>query len=544
MKTVENGENKDFCNDLRPIWFYYSAIAVLGLILYFVGLGVRDLWEKDETRYALIARTMMRSGQYILPHFNGEIYSEKPPFFFWTIVASSKIAGEMSPSACRAPSAISSILLSIFTFWFANKLFGKRVAFLSGLLVLVTPVLVHTGRWMIMDPMLSLFSASAIGLAYMGINVPEKRLSYYTLSGLLMGIGGLIKGPITVLMTLLVMSVYLIIRREIRPAFTWKLIPGALLALGIPAVWYYLACKLGGPEYTQVILFRQSVGRFSEGWIFRRPWYYYGYIFPALFLPWTFFLPTGIAHSLSPERKAQKRHVVFLLVWTATYLIFFSLSKSKKPLYMMPTLPAIAMVLALLWNWHMSNPVRRVLGLKIATTCAAVLLCLLGIGIPIAAADYADLKAFELALPIIWALAVCVSAAMAMLWIFLNRPSSSVKSLIASLCILNLFIGIYVAGIINPRKSIKAFSENVGKIVGEEPFAVYKYNPSAIAFFTGKDEIKRLYTVEELRQFLKENPKAYIMSIEGIEGLSDISPPLKVVYRNPIGNTKKVLLGR
>ena len=73
---------------------YIFGLLAIGMVLFFFNLGGRDLWEPDETRYAVIAREMKDTGNWILPHFNREVYAEKPTLFFWLVNLSTFFLGE------------------------------------------------------------------------------------------------------------------------------------------------------------------------------------------------------------------------------------------------------------------------------------------------------------------------------------------------------------------------------------------------------------------------------------------------------------------
>lgn len=64
---------------------YVIPLLAVGIGLFILNLGGRDLWEPDETRYAVIAREMKETGNWILAHLNGEVYAEKPPLSFWLV---------------------------------------------------------------------------------------------------------------------------------------------------------------------------------------------------------------------------------------------------------------------------------------------------------------------------------------------------------------------------------------------------------------------------------------------------------------------------
>src|SRR5512139_246274 len=114
---------------------YLLFILVLGSLISLFNLGGRDLWDPDETRYAVVSREMRETGQWVLPHLNGEIYAEKPPFFFWTVNLSVFFLGRDSELTNRLPSVIAGLLTIFLTFFLGERLFSSRVGFLSALVL-------------------------------------------------------------------------------------------------------------------------------------------------------------------------------------------------------------------------------------------------------------------------------------------------------------------------------------------------------------------------------------------------------------------------
>ncbi len=108
---------------------YLFIILGIGTLLFLFNLGGRDLWEPDETRYAVIAREMRETGDWILPHLNGKIHAEKPPLFFWLVNFSTFFIGENSEFANRLPSALAGLITLLVIFVFGERVFNPRVGF-------------------------------------------------------------------------------------------------------------------------------------------------------------------------------------------------------------------------------------------------------------------------------------------------------------------------------------------------------------------------------------------------------------------------------
>ena len=96
--------------------FQIVVLLSISFIIFFVNLDGWDLWNPDEPRYAQVAKEMMESGNWILPHLNSRVYPDKPPVFFWLIALSSKIKGEVNSFSARFPSALAAVLGILITY--------------------------------------------------------------------------------------------------------------------------------------------------------------------------------------------------------------------------------------------------------------------------------------------------------------------------------------------------------------------------------------------------------------------------------------------
>ena len=121
--------------DLNSKKIFLAVLLSVGTLIFLFNLGGRDLWDPDETRYAVVAREMREGGNWILPHLNGAIYAEKPPLYFWLVNLSVFFLGEDSEFANRLPSALAGLITILITFLFGERLFNARVGFISGLIL-------------------------------------------------------------------------------------------------------------------------------------------------------------------------------------------------------------------------------------------------------------------------------------------------------------------------------------------------------------------------------------------------------------------------
>jgi len=330
-------------------------IILVCAALFFLGLSVRGLWSPDETRYATVSKEMVDSGEWIMLRRNGEIYAQKPPVFFWLISIFSILLGKFSEFSVRLPSALAATGGAVVTYLIAKKLFSKRVALFSSIILITSLAYLGAARWVILDPLLTFFTVSSIYFLYTGLNKQDARLTAYLFAFMAMGLGTLTKGPVGFILPLLVVILYACFIKDTRSLFTKEFMAGFTIFILIVLAWLVPACLRGGEAYTKELLLNQIFGRFVEAFDHKEPFYFYFIRFPLEFMPWTVFLPPAVIFLI--KNKKGENAVKLVFIWFISIFIFFTLSKSKNDLYILPLYPAAAIAVACYLENRMSgNP--------------------------------------------------------------------------------------------------------------------------------------------------------------------------------------------
>lgn len=332
------------------------TIFLICCILFFLGLGKRGLWVPDETRYVAVAKEIAESNDWITLRLNGNIYHEKPPVFFWLIAVFSLLFGGFSEFSARFPSAIAGLGSAVVTYFFAQRLFGKKVALLSSFILITSLAYLGASQWVILDPVLTFFVVTAIYLLFTGLTEKKKRLVTYVAAFALMALGTLTKGPVGFILPFLVIIIYANFIKALRSLFTKELFFGFILFLFLILCWLIPACLSGGEGYTKELLLRQIFGRYFKAFSHREPFYFYFVRFPAEFLPWSLFLPSAIIFLI--KNKLNETNVKFIFIWFISIFLFFTLSKSKNDLYILPAYPAAAIAVAYYWENMLNKKLR------------------------------------------------------------------------------------------------------------------------------------------------------------------------------------------
>lgn len=341
------------CHFRRSLVFLILIILISG-VLFLAGLGNRGLWSPDETRYIAVSKEIIESGDWVSLRRNGEIYAQKPPVFFWLMAISSLLLRGFSEFSARLPSALAGIGGAIITYLFALRLFNERIAALSSLILISSIAYLAAARWVILDVVSTFFILSSIYLLYIGFNRSDLRFRVYLPAFVLMAVGTLTKGPIGIILPLLVMGSYAFHKKEMRSLFGKELFAGFILFILMVAVWLIPACIKGGQAYTKELLLRQIFGRFLEAFDHREPFYFYLIRFPLGFMPWIVFFPSAVVFFVKHKRSEDS--VKFIFLWFISIFLFFTLSKSKNDLYILPVYPAVSMAIAYYLDSNKKSP--------------------------------------------------------------------------------------------------------------------------------------------------------------------------------------------
>lgn len=323
-------------------------MAILGLLLFFLPLDKRGLWDPDEGRYAEIPREMLESGDWLTPRLNYVEYFEKPPLFYWLVASSFRLFGT-HPAAGRLVNALSALGGVFLTAWLGRRLFGERVGFLAGIILATSLDYAVAAQLLIIDtPLMFFFTATlaCFAVAYFREKGWRAR-RWYIAAWAAAALATLTKGPMAFILPGLILLVFTARSRawiRVRE-WAWGLGGGVFLLLAAP---WFVAMSLRHPEFPSFFFVHEHVLRFFTKVHHRAgpPWYY----LPVLvggFFPWSPFL---IAAGRPAWNWRNRPEEFFLLAWAGVLFLFFSASSSKLATYILPTLPALALLTARRWE--------------------------------------------------------------------------------------------------------------------------------------------------------------------------------------------------
>jgi 4-amino-4-deoxy-L-arabinose transferase-like glycosyltransferase len=332
----------DVCTDL--FW-----LIGLTLLLVATGIGLRDPWPADEPRFALIARDMVASGQWLIPNVGGDVYADKPPLFFWMIAAGIVMTGSVR-WAFLLPSLLAAIGCVVLIYDLGRRLWNREVGLAAALALLVSLQFLLQARQAQIDATLCFFTTlSLYGLLRHCLLGPQ--WTWYAIGWAAAGLGIITKG--VGFLPLLVLLPYVLSGKggwQPRPVIGagWRWLLGPLALVAAVSLWLVpvLIAAEGSQElraYRDEILFGQTVTRYVSAWHHREPfWYFILEVIPGLWLPLTALLPWLLPRWRSNLAQRDLR-VLLPLAWVGLVVVFFSLSTGKRGVYVLPALPALAL---------------------------------------------------------------------------------------------------------------------------------------------------------------------------------------------------------
>ncbi len=330
----------------QPGWFWLACVAMVLLASIF---GRPDI-PIDETRYVSVAWEMWNGGDWLVMHKNGEPYHHKPPLLFWLIGAGWQLFG-VNGWWPRAISALFSLACLGLTVAIARRLWPQEegVGERAGWLLLGTAFWLFFSTSVIFDVMLTACVLLAL-LAALRAWRGEGR-GTWGLCGLAIGLGVLAKGPVVLLHVLppLLLAPWWGGRGRFGRAWFGGVALAVLLGVAIALAWAVPAAIQGGEEFRRAIFWGQTAGRVTGTLAHKQPFWFYLAILPLLLFPWVFWGGTWKALGVAFKDRLDPG-VRFCLAWLLPAFVGFSLAGGKQAHYLLPLLPACALLPALGWR--------------------------------------------------------------------------------------------------------------------------------------------------------------------------------------------------
>ncbi|MBS7563225.1 glycosyltransferase family 39 protein [Mucilaginibacter sp. Bleaf8] len=488
--------------DRRLVFLFF-----LCTVTFFLNLGKAPIYILDEAKNAQCAREMLERRDWIVPTFNQALRFDKPPLHYFFMSAAYGALG-VNAFAARFFSAICGIFVVLLTYRFAAKHINKQVGFLSGLILLASWQTGLEMRMAVPDPYLILLLMLALYKFYDFYNSSYTKTSRLITFYIVLGFAALAKGPVALLLTLLIVIIFLAIQRQINFQVLKKCKPiyGLLIISAISLPWFYLVHEHTNGIWTREFLYTQNIGRYVHPKEGHGGFFLKTVLFMIVgLLPATIFLFEAIKPLWRKAKTSPLFRFSFVVILVIT--VFFTLSRTKLPNYAMPCYPFLSILLAYyLWQLCESNKLIRI---------QAIIIFIISIAVPTALYLLTQKDVTLKQLPGIWKPFLLLPAGILIALVY----QFSTKSYRTKASIYITFICFIITGWqLHAYAYPKVYAQNPVKKILQlqpvtEPLVSYRMYNAAFNFAL-KQPVKRIEQTDSLMAYIKTHPKAVIITRE------------------------------
>ena len=493
------------------------VLLIACYFLFFFRIGARDLWNPDEPRYAQVAREMMETGEWVVPHLNGEVYTEKPPLYFWLIALISKPFGDVSEVTARLPSAMCAALIVLLTYVLGAKMLDRQAAFFGAVFMATSTQFVWIGRVGTLDMLLTLSILAAMAVFY--VAYADKRPLLYAAGFAFLIPGIMTKGPVGITVPLVVMLAFLLTevflgKVDAKKQLAWfavsTVVGLAVIALVVVPWWQAAHERSGGAYGSLSILIKQTKGRMIEAYSHKQPFhYYFGEILWQV-LPWTVLIPLTAHAVWKKGNLRQNDGLRFLLVWFLGIFLFFTYVSGKRSQYLLPLFPAGGLILG--WALTVSNPFEGLLRERKAFWIPLLALKL-GVAVGLAAlvvAAYSQApEHLSTTMIVVFSTGVCL---LILIRQCLGRAPGYALTGVAVITLITTatFYGYVAPSVIDKHKSARPFCNRVLEALEEDDgLYYYRYYKPNINYYMHR-RIPVLQSNEHVLEALEASPRIFL----------------------------------
>jgi 4-amino-4-deoxy-L-arabinose transferase-like glycosyltransferase len=310
------------------------------LFILFFNLWGRTLENHDYLRYAEVAKEMIQSGDWVVPRFNGEIYLHKPPLLFWLIALPSEIYGSVTPFLARLPSAFFAWIGGIVVYLWGRKIWGNsRSGLISSGVLLSSYIYFRQGRIARTDMVFSVLILLSLYFFYLRY---QRGSVYLTgISFVFMGMAGITKGPVGLLLPFSVMTLFFLTRRQLRLLVRRDFLLGHFVMTLVLGSW--LVPFLSHVGWDKALEVWQETKILTR----RAPFYLYGYRIWIDFAPWSILLPSLLFYYWGKEKTRDEK---FLILWFFGLFSLLTLFPNRASKYLLSAFPALALLMGGFWR--------------------------------------------------------------------------------------------------------------------------------------------------------------------------------------------------
>jgi len=363
-----------------------GLLLVLTSVLYFALLGRLPFHGTGEPREGLEVQEEIARGEWILPMRNGLELPSKPPLFHWLGGLSALALGRVDELAVRLPSAVLATLAVFAIYWYAARRWDKSTALYAACVLATNFEWMRAARNARVDMTFNACLAGAFVAFGMVADGERPSTAGLLVFGFCMGLAALAKGPLGIIVPLLVAIGYFAVRGKLGAWRVLRPVVALVPAVALPACWYGLAIWQGGEAFIRKQILVENLQTFFS-WTGDpgTPKHSFLYFIPAFltgFMPWSPLLLFTGAHLWTRRQHLHDEGVLYPLVWFGVVFAFFTVAAGKRSVYMLPAYPAAALLMGWWWGQlsagmvRASPAARRWLQLAAAVSVVVVLIAI------------------------------------------------------------------------------------------------------------------------------------------------------------------------
>lgn len=368
-------------------------LLIISWLTFFWNVGNISIIDETEPLFAEASRQMVASGDWITPYYNGVTRFDKPILIYWLQALSFLVFG-INEWAVRLPSVFSAFALICLGFYTLER-FGVNPwentsrklsdttssdlsvrlrqtelwysAIIGATLMALNPLTIAWARTGVSDSLLTACMAGGLMSFFIAYATNRQKTIWYVVSYILIGLAALTKGPVGIVLPGAIALIFLIYVGNFKAVLReMKLLWGILIILLINVPWYALVIARNGESFTDSFFGYHNVERFTTVVNYHDgPWYIYFPILLIGFAPWSIYLPLVLYRTKFWKRSfwrsmPRSAHLqLFSTVWLLVIFVFFSVAVTKRPNYILPLIPAAAMLTGMMWSSYITTPKSR-----------------------------------------------------------------------------------------------------------------------------------------------------------------------------------------
>lgn len=483
-------------------WKFALATFIISLLIFSAGIGRSSIYILDESKNAQCAWEMLHSSNHLVPTFNGELRTDKPPLHYYSMMLSYIVFGK-TPFAARAMSSLMGAILMASLALFVRRYSGIRTAFWSVVVLLSSIMWVVEFHLSVPDPYLITFICLGLFFFYSLVEGRHRWAAYPMYACFYLAF--VAKGPIALLLPLLIIGFYLLYTNQFNLYNVKRLniLAGIVLFFIVALPWYFFVYKATDGEWVRGFLFEHNIDRFTStkeghGGIFLVTFAY----FVAGLLP---FIVLSVGALATTWRSRRNKLVIFSSIVVLVFLCFFSISQTKLPNYTMPCYPFAAILLGQYIDRITQLGLYRFKGLR----SALITLFIIAMAIPVALTAGVELEPLVAGFKTLgaWLIFLPLGILWAIVELYRLRTERAMVIVATSFILTSLVVHLILIPMVD---KVNPVYTNLGKLQAASSVRYYRSINAAFIFSYGK--IPSLADLSSIKSFLNDKRNLLITS--------------------------------